>query len=63
MENIRYRVFSKDGNKRALVRLEEIIMRVLLGPTYLRLMKKLFIGWMSNWDYAKKGQQKHGEVV
>jgi levanase/fructan beta-fructosidase len=26
--------------------------------------RKLFIGWMSNWDYAqKKCQQKHGEVV
>jgi levanase/fructan beta-fructosidase len=26
--------------------------------------RKLFIGWMSNWDYAqKKYQQKHGEVV
>jgi sucrose-6-phosphate hydrolase SacC (GH32 family) len=30
-------------------------MQMLLGPTYLRLMEeKLFIGWMSNWDYAQK---------
>jgi levanase/fructan beta-fructosidase len=49
------RVFSKDVQQKGLwLDYGKIIMRVLLGPTYLRLMEKLFIGWMSNWDYAQK---------
>jgi levanase/fructan beta-fructosidase len=42
----------------------ETTMQVLLGQIYSVDGRKLFIGWMSNWDYAqKKYQQKHGEAV
>jgi hypothetical protein len=48
--------------KRALVRLEEIIMRVLLGLTYLEVDgRKLFIGWCQIGIMRKKSANRNME--
>jgi sucrose-6-phosphate hydrolase SacC (GH32 family) len=50
------------NSKRALVRL----WKDNAGVTWSNISEvdgRNYLYWMSNWDYAKKYQQKHGEVV